>query len=417
MRGPIAAVLLMLCASHSAFARTTSEISGSVYDQSGALLPSVRVALRGAADRATETSAAGTFVFQGLPEGDYEISAERIGFERAHRSVRLNGGQRATLSFTLNVAFLEETVVTAAKSGERDPQTVPMAITAIPSSEVTRLGTQTMSEGAALAPSVTFSQNTGFGQLTIRGIGPTVLFAGADPSSAMYLDGVYLARPAMELVQFLDVDRIEVMRGPQGTLYGRNAVGGAINLISRPPASDFELSADFTAGNFGALRAAASVSGPLKRDRVLGSLAITHSVRDGYVRDLEHPDHPLGGEDVTSARGQLLVIWSGRTDLLLSTDIDRQDGTPLTFSKVLAVKPGFVVDNPPDFHDVRASALAWSETQHSGASARLTMALTPATTLVSLTAFRKLDFEFLVDADVTELDLLTTHQVERQKQW
>ena len=175
-----------------------------------------------------------------------------------------------------------------------------------------------------MAPSVTFSQNTGFGQLTIRGIGANVVNAGSDPSSAMYLDGVYLARPAMAFVQFLDLDRIEVLRGPQGTLYGRNAVGGAMNLISKPPTNEFQASADFTAGNFGELRADARVSGPLKRDRVMGSVAFARGVRDGYVRDLEHPDHPLGGDDVTAARGQLRVVFDRRTDLLLSSDVDRQ---------------------------------------------------------------------------------------------
>ena len=198
----------------------------------------------------------------------------------------------------------------------------------------------------ALAPSVTFSQNTGFGQLTIRGIGANVLYAGADPSSAMYLDGVYLARPAMAFVQFLDLDRIEVLRGPQGTLYGRNAVGGAMNLISKPPTNDFQASASLTAGNFGELRGDARVSGPLKRDRVMGALAFARGVRDGYVRDLEHPDHPLGGDDVTAARGQLRVVFDRRTNLLLSSDVDHQGGTPLTFNKVLAVKPGFHVRQP-----------------------------------------------------------------------
>ena len=93
-----------------------------------------------------------------------------------------------------------------------------------------------------------------------------------------------------------------------------------------------------------------------------------------------------------------------------------QDGTPLTFNKVLAAKPGFQFDNPPDLHDVRASALAWNRTLQYGASARLTTALTPSTTLVSLTAYRNLDYEFFVDADITELNLLTTHQHERQHQ-
>jgi iron complex outermembrane receptor protein len=273
-----------------------------------------------------------------------------------------------------------------------------------------------LGDAAALAPAVTFSQNTGFGQLTIRGIGANVLYAGADPSSAMYLDGVYLARPAMAFVQFLDLDRIEVLRGPQGTLYGRNAVGGAMSLVSKPPTNDFQASGSFTAGNFGAFRGDGRVSGPLKRDKVMGALAFARGVRDGYVRDLEHPDHPLGGDDVSAVRGQLRVLFDRRTNLLLASDVDHQAGIPLTFSKVLAVKPGFQIDNPPDLHDVRASALAWNRTTNYGASARVTTALTPATTLVSLTAFRKLDFEFFVDADITELDLLTTHQHELQHQ-
>ena len=372
--------------------------------------------IRGAADRGAETDAAGEFVFGDLPEGAYEISAELSGFERTRRAIRVRAGERVTVSFTLNVAIVEEAMVTASKVGERDAQTIPMAISAISNSELGRLGTQTVGDGAGLAPSVTFSQNSGFGQLTIRGIGASVLYAGSDPSSAMYLDGVYLARPAMAFVQFLDLDRIEVLRGPQGTLYGRNAVGGAMNLISRPPTNEFEASADLTAGNFGLLRATARTSGALKRDRVMGSVAIARGVRDGYVRDLEHPDHPLGGDDVTAARGQLRVVFDRRTNLLLSSDVDYQTGIPLTFNKVLAVKPGFTLDNPPKLHDVRASALASNRTLQSGASARLTTALTPSTTLVSLTAFRTLDFEFFVDADVSELNLLTTHQHELQHQ-
>jgi iron complex outermembrane recepter protein len=313
-------------------------------------------------------------------------------------------------------ANLEETIVTATRMGRREVQTLPMAITALSKSELARLGTSTLREAAALAPAVTFSQNVGFAQLTIRGIGANVLYAGSDPSSAMYLDGVYLARPAMEFVQLLDLDRIEVLRGPQGTLYGRNAVGGAVNLISRAPTNDFEASADVAVGNFDALRSTARVSGPLKPDRVMGSIAFTRSVREGYVRNLEHPDHPLGGDDIAAARGQLRVVFDDRTSLLLSSDVDLQDGTPLTFNKVLAVKPGFHVDNPPDLREVRASTRGWNRTLQSGASARLTTSLAPSTTLVSLTAYRQLDFEFFVDADMTELDLVTTHNRELQHQ-
>jgi hypothetical protein len=148
----------------------------------------------------------------------------------------------------------------------------------------------------------------------------------------------------------------------------------------------------------------------------MGSFAIARGGQDGFVRDLEHPDHPLGGDDDTAARGQLRVVFDRRTSLLLSADVDHQDGVPLTYNKVLVAKPGFRFDNPTDFHDVRSSLVAWNHTLHDGASARLTMTLTPATTLVSLTAFRTLNREFLVDSDSTELDLIRTQIDERQHQ-
>ena len=189
-----------------------------------------------------------------------------------------------------------------------------------------------------------------------------------------------------------------------------------MNLIPRPPTNDFQAAARVSAGNFGELRADGRLSGPLKRDRVMGSFAFERGVRDGFVRDLEHPDRPLGGDDVTAARGQLRVVFDRRTNLLLSSDVDRQRGIPLTYNKVLVAKPGFQFDNPSDFHDVRTSLPAWNDTLHFGASARLTMALTPATTLVSLTGYRNLDYEFVADSDSTELDVVRTHQLERQHQ-
>ena len=416
MKVLLAVCLLLWCAASPAGAQSTGVVSGSVADQTGAPLPGAQVAIQGVVTRTTEAGAAGDFAFEDLPEGDYEISVESSGFERTRRAVRVNADQRVTVAVTLRVVLTETAIVTATKGGERDAQATPLAISAVTTADLGRLNARTVAEGPALAPSVTFAQNVGFGQLTIRGIGTSVLYAGADPSSAMYLDGVYLARPAMASTQFLDLERIEVLRGPQGTLYGRNAVGGAMNLIPRPPANELEASAVLTAGNQGAIRANARISGPIRRDRVMGAVAFVRGVREGYVRDLEHPDHPLGGEDVTAARGQLRVVFDRRTSLLLSGDVDHQDATPLAFNKVLAVKPGFQVDNPPALHDVRSSALGSSRTLHSGASARLTTALTPSTTLVSLTAFRTLDFVFFVDADSTELDLTTTHQDERQHQ-
>jgi iron complex outermembrane receptor protein len=88
---------------------------------------------------------------------------------------------------------------------------------------------------AGPVPTVTIAQQNGLAQVTIRGIGTNSTVVGADPSSAVYIDGVYLGRPAMVFADLLNIERVEVLRGPQGTLYGRNAVGGTINIVSRPP--------------------------------------------------------------------------------------------------------------------------------------------------------------------------------------
>ena len=97
--------------------------------------------IRGVTDRRAQTGAAGDFAFPDLPEGDYEISAELSGFERARRAVRVQAGERVTVSFTLHVAIVEETIVTAARTGERDVQTIPMAISAVSNATLGRLGT------------------------------------------------------------------------------------------------------------------------------------------------------------------------------------------------------------------------------------------------------------------------------------
>jgi iron complex outermembrane receptor protein len=399
--------------------QSDSTLSGSVRDQTGAVLAAVTVVLtqNGGVARKATTDSAGAFQISNLPPGEYEVTAVLSGFDTARRAVRIQSGTTVSLPLTLALGFREQVMVTAAKSAAADIQSIPMAISAASNAELTRLPTHTIEQAVVLLPSVTFTQNTTFGQLSIRGIGTNLVNAGADPSSAMYMDGVYLGRPAMVFADLLDLERIEVVRGPQGTLYGRNAVGGALNLISKVPTNEPEASARLTGGNFDEFRADLRLSGPLKRDRVMGSVAFARGVRDGYVRDVDHPDHPLGGDDLIAARGQMRVVLGRGTDVLVSSDVSNQRGVPLTYNKVLQAKPGFAVDNPSDLRDVRTSTRASARVLQSGASAKLTTALTPSTTLVSLLAFRALDNEYLVDADVTELDLLSAHIHERQHQW
>ena len=394
-----------------------AQIQGSVRDQLGDPLAGVLVTLRGSTTIETTTDSAGRFDFSNLAPAEYEVSAASTGFDTATATVRVDAAATLSLSLTLQVAVREQVLVTAARTGAADVQAVPIAVSSLSSEELTRLPIRTLEQLAPALPSVTFTQNTTFSQLSIRGIGATTVIAGGDPSSALYIDGVYLARPAMGFLDLLDLDRVEVLRGPQGTLYGRNAVGGAMQLISKTPADVFEAGARITGGNLGEMRVDGRVSGPLKRGRVMGSVAFAKGIRDGYVRDLDHPDQRLGADDVVAARGQLRVVINPRNDILFASDVSDQQGTPLTYNKVLAVKPGFQVDNPASLFDVRTSTPASARVLQSGASVRFTSAPTPSTKLTSLTAYRQLDHEYLVDADVTELDLVSAHVRERQHQW
>ena len=180
-------------------------------------------------------------------------------------------------------------------------------------------GTHTMARIAGSVPSVTFSQNSDFAQLTIRGIGTNVVFAGSDPSSAVYVDGVYLARPAMVLARLPGSRaRRDTARPAGDSLWPqRRRRSRQPGHASRPP-TPWRRRRDLVAGTLGTFRTEARLSGPIVRDRILGSAAFLRGVRDGFVRDVDHPDHPLGGEDVTAARAQLHFVFNRHSDLLLS---------------------------------------------------------------------------------------------------
>ncbi|MCM3880552.1 MAG: TonB-dependent receptor, partial [Vicinamibacterales bacterium] len=343
-------------------------------------------------------------------------TASLTGFARVQRQVPLKTGDAISLNLTLWVTAIETATVSAARTGDRDAQETPLAISVLPASELQRVQAHTVEDVAGRAPGVTFSQNTGFSQLTIRGIGTNAVFAGSDPSSAVYVDGVYLARPAMVLADFTDLERVEVLRGPQGTLYGRNAVGGAISLITRDPTNQLEAAAGIVAGNGKEIRADARASGPIIRNRLLASGAILRGSRQGAVRDLNNEGQFLGSEDVTAARGKLLFSINSKSSLLISADVAHQEPTPMSYPKVLAVKPGFQIDNPADLHQVRTSVTARSRNVQSGVAARYTLRLAPDMTLTSLSAFRALDYRLVVDADITELNLAESNVQEKQHQ-
>ena len=169
-------------------------------------------------------------------------------------------------------------------------------------------------------PGLMVSQDLGLQtQVFIRGIGSNLQGVGTGNSVSTYIDGVYIPNSIASAQQFTDVERIEILKGPQATLYGRNATGGAISIVTREPKFDFGGSADVSYGNYGALTTHLAVTVPLLEDKIAFSLATQTTKHDGYVRNL-FDGKRLNYEDVKGVRGALKFVLSSDVDVVLRAD-------------------------------------------------------------------------------------------------
>lgn len=198
--------------------------------------------------------------------------------------------------------MIEEVVVTARKR-EESMQSVALAVSVF-DEESLRVNSITGLEDVALrTPSFSWGEGSAAEPtMFIRGIGTAgpSTFAGGDPSVVVMVDGVYIGRISGANTDLFDLARVEVLRGPQGTVYGKNAVGGVVNLISRKPSQEREAQVQATAGNFDRLNLRGYVSGPLT-DTLSAKLAVSALNRDGFVKNAD-TGSDLGNEDSTSVR-------------------------------------------------------------------------------------------------------------------
>ena len=179
---------------------------------------------------------------------------------------------------------LEEVIVTA----ERRPanlQRVPIAITALTGDQLSNSLINDTMELQFHVPGYVFKTNSVLGQPYIRGVGSDVITAGAESSVAFFVDNVYQTRAASTLQNFYDIERVEVVKGPQGTLFGRNATGGAVHIITNKPVNDFEAKAELVIGSDSRVRLSGAWNSPLT-EHVALRLAGLISNRDGYSENV-----------------------------------------------------------------------------------------------------------------------------------
>ena len=217
--------------------------------------------------------------------------------------------------------LLDEIIVTAQKRAE-SLQDVPIAISAFDSEMLRGAGIERLEDIGMRTPGLTMGRfNAVQPQIFIRGIGSTDQSASGDSSVGVFIDGVYLGRAGTVDLDFVDLERVEVLRGPQGTLYGKNVVGGAINLVTQRPTDVFDARFEATAGNFDRRRLRGLVTGPLT-ETLSGKLTASWSERDGYARSATS-GNKLSDEDDLTLRGALLFQPREDMDFLLAVDWSR----------------------------------------------------------------------------------------------
>jgi iron complex outermembrane receptor protein len=247
---------------------------------------------------------------------------------------------------TVSFAALEEVIVTAQKR-EENIQEVPIAVTAFTAASMEKKGLTNISQIGDFTPNVEMDNTSPFAGSSsvlspfIRGIGQNDFAFNLEPGVGVYVDGIYFARTIGAVVDLLDLDHIEVLKGPQGTLFGRNTIGGALNIITRRPSEEFTWKGEVTTGSDNRLDVRGSVDLPLIEGKLLSQVAFSSKNRDGYQKRITYPGsgtfrtettstgflraaNEFGGdqgdENQDNIRGKLLWIVNDDVEVTLTGD-------------------------------------------------------------------------------------------------
>ena len=313
-------------------------------------------------------------------------------------------------------------IVVTARRTEESAQTVPVSVTGYNSDQLEALNIQGFGDIGKTVPNLDVQRQFGSAsapQYYLRGVSTGSLKFEADAGIGLYIDGVYLGRPAGTAFDLADIERVEVLRGPQGTLFGRNATGGAINFITSRPSGEFSVKADATVGNFDRRKGGITVNLP-SFGPVSVRLSYLHDENRGYVKNLTpgrtfHFAEPFGtiksaksfGAENTDAFAAAVHIDGGALQVDYKFDYTDKVSTQLA-QQLLGYDPGYVVGvgNPPFYTAApsiyvppstkrqKAVALDMTSPSHlkiQGHSLTAALDLNEAITLKSITGFRKMD--------------------------
>lgn len=307
-------------------------IEGTITTSENSPLEAVNVVIKGTT-LSTTTDAGGKFSIDSRGRLPLTLLAQYTGYKTVE--IEITSLPIPLLQIALkDENELVEVVVSSRRRVEK-VQDIPIAVSVVTGKQAEQAGAFNVNRIKELVPSVQlYSSNPRNTGINIRSLGSPFGLTndGIDPGVGFYVDGVYYARPAATTLDFIDVEQIEVLRGPQGSLFGKNTTSGAFNITTRKPSftsgADFEVSY----GNYAFLQAKASVTGALSK-KIAGRLSFSGTQRDGLIDNIVtgRPTNTLNNQGI---RGQLLYTPSENTNIILAADITTQ--CPDGYAQVVA---------------------------------------------------------------------------------
>ncbi len=314
-------------------------------------------------------------------------------------------------------------IVVTAQKREQNLQDVPIAVTAVGGEELRERNITDVQKLVQIAPGVIFSSANSQARISIRGISYDGL--GGSPAEARvayHLDGVYLARTSEILSTFYDIERVEVLRGPQGTLFGRNAIAGSVSVITRDPTNEMEGYLEADVGNYSNVKLQGAAGGPIA-DGVSARISFMTQDRSGY--DYNVPNQTDVNDLRTRAiRGKIKFEPTSSLTITLSADYfhekDKQGQLLLGYynpgSPIPAVAVGGIVTDGNPRHDF-AGTLPSMKRNFYGFSANVNWDLGDNLDLVSITGYRHTENTVVVDVDSSSVDAIHGNLFDRARQF
>lgn len=302
---------------------------------------------------------------------------------------------------------LDAVVVTAERRAQ-PLQEVPISVTALTGKDIEESKINSIIDVQQSVPGLTVTQaSTGEAQVFIRGIGTDIVGSGVEDAVAVYIDGVYQSRSSSTAMQFIDVDRVEILKGPQGVLYGRNATGGAINIISKAPSGEKLGQYDVQAGSYNQRIVRGTVGGALFDGAVNGRLSFLHNRDEGDTQNVLLNDRG-NSSDVNALRGSLAFLPNDKLAVTINAHYYHDNATTMFKPLYPDVNPLFttfgatVIDDP---RTVMQNLTNEASLAQSGVDVKAEWSF-DASELTSITAFHKTDYNIKqADLDGTEVPL------------